>query len=675
VTRMIHTAGSILLLAILVVSALAVPAALAQSPGTQGLRCKVVRRTAHLVVVRHQHPYLRVVIRRGQRYATVRHVRYSIVRRTRTYVVLRAQLQKPAAQAAAILSLGRDSSASSEEAGAAAGNANDGSLATRWAAGSGAFPQTWTIDLGSPAKLSKVRVDWYGGDRAYRYRLEVSSDGVTFATAIDRSRNKTTGATTDSLSAQARYVRVRVLGVSASGAWASADEITVLGTPLSAPAPTPTPTVTPSTTPSPTTTPTPTVAPSPTVAPTPYPTPSTAPSPTPTSVPATVYAHPSLIMTPAEIAVVRQRVAAGVQPEKGAYSVLLNSYVSPAMSGSPNVYAGPYKGSSLDEERAVFGQLWTDGARARDLAIAYVVSGDEKYAQKARTYLMAWAQGNTPTQWEPTELADLGQLQSYGSFSFAYAYDLTFNSSVYSTADRATITKYFRAMANALQTCNAYDIDRTPGKPPKTLDGVYDWCSLRRCRYDSVVGGDFAVLVQAASLALAQATDNTSLADKILKDQGFEFNLDAMLSCALTPTNQGDGVPGHPVPAPAVYIYCNPVDGRGSGMDYMTYNARVLDVMVQAAQNMGWDPTEVAAARSKLYNTWSYLARFFGPNAEPLANPNDRINLDACLPRFQLAVHDFGGAVFLGVVKSGTQAGYYEPQLLGPTALTHSIAP
>jgi len=399
------------------------------------------------------------------------------------------------------------------------------------------------------------------------------------------------------------------------------------------------------------------------------------PSPTPPPAPATTYSHPSLILTPAEIAIIKQRVAAGVQPEKDAYQRLLNSYVSPAMSGSPNVYAGPYTGNSLDEERAVFGQLWTDGARARDLAIAYVVSDNADYAQKARTYLMASAQGNTPTVWTDSGCIDTGQLQSYGSFSFAYAYDLTFNSGVYSEADRSAITAYFRTMADALQTCNAYDIELSAVRTPRTLDKAYDWSSLLYCRYDTIVGGDFAVLVQAASLALAQASDYTTLVNKILYDDSFLLNLDAMLSCALTPTNQGDGVPGHPVPVPALYIYCNPVAGRGSAMDYMTYNARVLDVMVEVAQKIGWNPTQVTAARQKLFNTWSYLARFFGPNAEPLANQNDRINADACLPRFQLPLHEFGGSVFLDVVRSGSQAGYYEPQLLGPTALTHSITP
>ena len=105
-------------------------------------------------------------------------------------------------------------------------------------------------------------------------------------------------------------------------------------------------------------------------------------------------------------------------------------------------------------------------------------------------------------------------------------------------------------------------------------------------------------------------------------------------------------------------------------MDYMTYNARVLHVMVEAAQNMGWSANNVAAARQSSSTPGPVSPASSAPTSGPLANPNDRINLDACLPRFQLAVHDFGSDVFLNVVKSGTQAGYYEPQLLGPIALT-----
>lgn len=93
------------------------------------------------------------------------------------------------------------------------------------------------------------------------------------------------------------------------------------------------------------------------------------------------------------------------------------------------------------------------------------------------------------------------------------------------------------------------------------------------------------------------------------------------------------------------------------------------------AENLGWDADELAHAKTMRHDSWIYIAQFFGPRAEPLPNPNDSINADPCLPRFQFAYHDFGDKVLVDVVDSGPRWAYYEPQLLGPTALTHFLAP
>jgi hypothetical protein len=344
------------------------------------------------------------------------------------------------------------------------------------------------------------------------------------------------------------------------------------------------------------------------------------------------------------------------------------------MSGRPDVYKGPYTGIDIDTQRRVFGRHWTDGSNARDLAIAYAISGRSKYAAASRRYLVAWAKGSTPTRWVDSPMPDTGQLQSYGFFSFAYAYDLTFRSGVYSLADRRAIKAYLRAGTAALQSCNQFDVQRAKTAVAEALDERYDWTpDLRRSRYDDYVGGDFAVLVQAASLACARVTDNGAVVRRILYHRSFLFNLSHMLAHGLTPANQGDGVAGHPSPVPAIYIYANPVDGRGSGMDYMTYNVRVLHVMVDMAQRSGWTPSKVAAARAKLEKSWAYLGRFFGPGAEPLANPNDSINYGACLPRFALPYRSFGGQHYRDILLSRESSGYYEPQLLGPVSLTHTV--
>ena len=73
-----------------------------------------------------------------------------------------------------------------------------------------------------------------------------------------------------------------------------------------------------------------------------------------------------------------------------------------------------------------------------------------KYAQKARTNLLAWAQGNKDAvgrrrAGRPRPAPVLRRLL------VRLRLRLTFDSGVYSDADRGAITAYFRKMADALQ--------------------------------------------------------------------------------------------------------------------------------------------------------------------------------------------------------------------------------
>ena len=87
-------------------------------------------------------------------------------------------------------------------------------------------------------------MDRYSGTaRAYGY-LEVRTMVDQLATAVDRSRQDD-GATTDTVSAQARYVRVQVLGASTRARGRPAERDHGHGIPASTPVPTPAPTATP----------------------------------------------------------------------------------------------------------------------------------------------------------------------------------------------------------------------------------------------------------------------------------------------------------------------------------------------------------------------------------------------------------------------------------------------
>lgn len=100
----------------------------------------------------------------------------------------------------------------------------------RWSAQG--FPQTITVDLASVYTL--VQAEAYPlSNRAYRYRVEVSTDGSNYTRVIDRTQNNQGGnVITDVFApARARYVRVVVTGAGGdyTGDWVSFRELKFFG--------------------------------------------------------------------------------------------------------------------------------------------------------------------------------------------------------------------------------------------------------------------------------------------------------------------------------------------------------------------------------------------------------------------------------------------------------------
>jgi hypothetical protein len=80
---------------------------------------------------------------------------------------------------------------------------------------SGAFPSAVTIDLGANYRLSNAMVVPYL-DRAYRYRIDTSTDNVHWTLVVDRTTNTATGSRLDDFTGgtvNARYARLTVTGV------------------------------------------------------------------------------------------------------------------------------------------------------------------------------------------------------------------------------------------------------------------------------------------------------------------------------------------------------------------------------------------------------------------------------------------------------------------------------
>ncbi|MEU8076533.1 cellulase family glycosylhydrolase [Catellatospora citrea] len=107
-----------------------------------------------------------------------------------------------------LLSRGKPATASSvEDATLPAGNAVDGSTATRWASAAGVDPQWLRVDLGAPSAISRVELNWEAA-YATAYRIEVSPDGNTWTGVYSTTSGNGGTDSITGLTANGRYVRV-----------------------------------------------------------------------------------------------------------------------------------------------------------------------------------------------------------------------------------------------------------------------------------------------------------------------------------------------------------------------------------------------------------------------------------------------------------------------------------
>lgn len=128
------------------------------------------------------------------------------------------------------LALNASVSASSAYSGQGAAKAVDGNTNTQWTAGSSAFPQTLTVDLGGTKSLTSVRQRFAETDGStYAYTVQGSTDGSAWTTLADHSAGVTTSTpVTDTVSGSYRYVKLTVTGVNNSH-WANSKEFEVFG--------------------------------------------------------------------------------------------------------------------------------------------------------------------------------------------------------------------------------------------------------------------------------------------------------------------------------------------------------------------------------------------------------------------------------------------------------------
>jgi hypothetical protein len=166
--------------------------------------------------------------------------------------------------------------------------------------------------------------------------------------------------------------------------------------------------------------------------------------------------------------------------------------------------------------------------------------------------------------------------------------------------------------------------------------------------------GEFAAAIEG---------NNQTIIAKLL-DPSWRLSVPNIIHAASAPHNSGTDA-NSPVPQVQVFkpgASDNP--GRGGNVDYMTYNEREATILYEMAAGLG-KATSTELAELKV--SWTYLSRFFGPDAQAPVAPNDTINVPTDLSRMQMAYHLFGEANFASDVAGQTDL--REVQFLGPTIL------
>lgn len=156
-------------------------------------------------------------------------------------------------------------------------------------------------------------------------------------------------------------------------------------------------------------------------------------------------AHPRLIVNADELDAMAQRVADGQFPHVLQWEQLREELAQP-------MKARPYVG---DRVKPFYDSLQSQSQRARDLAIAWWITKDDRYAEEAIGFLRAWS-GATPLagsqplmQEDGTPIPSTAMYVSRASFPMLYAADLLWNHRAFDEATRESFIGWLRQMEHS----------------------------------------------------------------------------------------------------------------------------------------------------------------------------------------------------------------------------------
>ncbi|MFD0619082.1 endo-alpha-N-acetylgalactosaminidase family protein [Paenibacillus sp. GCM10027629] len=127
------------------------------------------------------------------------------------------------------IALRKPATASSQQSGNTAAMGNDGLTSTRWCVSNPSTEQWWKVDLSTQYDVTGSKITWETASSTMKYKIEVSTDGENWTTAVDKwSTPVTQSITEDTWTAKnVQFIKVTALGV--DPAWAGFREFEAYG--------------------------------------------------------------------------------------------------------------------------------------------------------------------------------------------------------------------------------------------------------------------------------------------------------------------------------------------------------------------------------------------------------------------------------------------------------------
>ncbi|HBG28047.1 MAG: hypothetical protein A2Y10_17625 [Planctomycetes bacterium GWF2_41_51] len=160
--------------------------------------------------------------------------------------------------------------------------------------------------------------------------------------------------------------------------------------------------------------------------------------------------HPRLLLKQSDLVTIKQRVNQREEPWYSNWAVLKSNIDDHIEKGKkPNPYTGD------DNRVGFFPACREDSGYARDLAMAYWITGEKKYADESLKMLLGWAQ-NAPlpgADFDPNiSYPALGMAVARGSLSFIWTYDLLYNYSGFTPEQKKVVENWFQLLLSHIKT-------------------------------------------------------------------------------------------------------------------------------------------------------------------------------------------------------------------------------